>query len=73
MKTRLTSADDNGPDDFPHADALAALRAWYAGLSTREAVARYLPGRTSGRAGQPTCRHVQPRTSRRSSARCSAG
>jgi len=53
MKPRLTSADRNGPDDFPHADALAALRAWYAGLSTREAVARYLPGRTSGRAGQP--------------------
>jgi len=53
MKTRLTAADHNGLDDFPHADALAALRAWYAGLSTRKAVARYLQGRTSGRAGQP--------------------
>jgi site-specific recombinase XerD len=35
--------------DFPDADELAALRGWYAGLSTREAVARYLPGRTGSR------------------------
>ncbi len=44
MKTRLTSAAPSGPDGFLDADALAALRAWYAGLSTSEAVARYLPG-----------------------------
>jgi site-specific recombinase XerD len=44
MKTRLTSVGDPDPDNFPDADALAALRAWYAGLSTREAVSRYLPG-----------------------------
>ncbi|BEU23247.1 phage integrase family protein [Paraburkholderia caribensis] len=37
------------PPDFPDADELAALRGWYAGLSTREAVARYLPGRTGNR------------------------
>lgn len=30
---------------FPDADSLAALRGWYAGLSSRAAVARYLPGR----------------------------
>ncbi|SCK11118.1 Site-specific recombinase XerD [Variovorax sp. HW608] len=29
-------------DEFPSADALAALRAWYAGLDARAAVARYL-------------------------------
>jgi hypothetical protein len=46
MKTRLTSPSDSAPtpDGFPDADSLAALRAWYAGLPTREAVARYLPG-----------------------------
>jgi site-specific recombinase XerD len=55
MKTRLTSASSLGPDGFPDADALAALRAWYAGLSTSEAVARYLPGR-AGR--QPSARGV---------------
>lgn len=47
MKTPLTSSNPptNSAADFPDADALAALRAWYAGLSTTDAVARYLPGR----------------------------
>jgi hypothetical protein len=38
MKTRLPnpSAADF-PGDFPDADALAALRAWYEGASSREA------------------------------------
>lgn len=48
MKTRLLSAPT--PDGFPDADSLAALRAWYAGLSARDAVRRYLPGR-AGEAG----------------------
>jgi hypothetical protein len=56
MKTRLPSpapdpASIAQPDpparadlpEFPSADALAALRAWYAGLSSREAVRRFLP------------------------------
>ncbi len=46
MKTRHTlplQSSDEVPGDFPGADELAALRAWYAGLSTREAVLRYLP------------------------------
>ena len=30
------------PDGFPGESELAALRAWYAGLSSREAVDRYL-------------------------------
>lgn len=44
MKTLLTTnalASDTQLD-FPDAASLAALRAWYAGLSAREAVARYL-------------------------------
>ncbi len=31
------------PPGFPNADELAVLRAWYAGLPVRQAVARYLP------------------------------
>ena len=47
MKTRLTlpSLTPAAPRGFPDADGLAALRAWYAGLAVREAVARYLPAR----------------------------
>ncbi|WP_430233541.1 phage integrase family protein [Paraburkholderia tropica] len=43
MKTRLTipPAPDI-PADFPDADALAALRAWYEGASSRDAVRRYM-------------------------------
>jgi hypothetical protein len=33
------------PEGMPDAASLAALRAWYAGLSSREAVARYLGDR----------------------------
>lgn len=45
MKTRLTlpSVSPTEPVGFPNADELAALRAWYGGLSVREAVERYLP------------------------------
>ena len=48
MKTRPTipSAADI-PTDFPDADALAALRAWYEGASSREAAHRYLQDRLS--------------------------
>lgn len=44
MKTRQTSPSAAGGarPDLPDADSLAALRAWYEGLSAREAVARYL-------------------------------
>jgi len=40
MKTRETD-----PITFPDDAELAALRAWYAGLDTRAAVARYLGDR----------------------------
>jgi site-specific recombinase XerD len=44
MKTHLIlpSATSFAEIDFPDADALAALRAWYAGLPVRDAVERYL-------------------------------
>jgi site-specific recombinase XerD len=47
MKMRQSSASAPGTPEspeFPDAACLAALRAWYAGLTTRAAVARYLPG-----------------------------
>ena len=54
MKTRLLPVDLSvgTPSDLPDAVELAALRAWHAGLSTREAVERYLgesltPGQSS--------------------------
>ncbi|MCP1121297.1 site-specific integrase [Robbsia andropogonis] len=43
MKTRYTQATASDSPAFPDADQLAALRGWYAGLSSRGAVDRYLP------------------------------
>ena len=47
MKTRQTrtasQTDASAPSTLPDADQLAALRGWYAGLSSRAAVDRYLP------------------------------
>jgi site-specific recombinase XerD len=42
MKSRPTFALPASPDGFPIASELAALRAWYQGLDTRDAVSRYL-------------------------------
>lgn len=52
MKTRLSStpSPENRPVEFPDADELATLRAWYAGMPVRKAVERYLPDRVG--AGQ---------------------
>ena len=54
MKARLLPVDPSvgTPPDFPDVAELAALRAWHAGLSTREAIERYLgdrlaPGQSS--------------------------
>lgn len=51
MKTRLLSIDSSigTPAGFPDATELAALRGWHAGLSTREAVERYLGDRLTPR------------------------
>jgi site-specific recombinase XerD len=38
----LAPGQQGSPAGFPRADELAALRAWYEGLSAREAVSRYL-------------------------------
>jgi site-specific recombinase XerD len=55
MKTRLTLPPAVGiPTDFPDADALAALRAWYEGASARDVVRRYLherPGHSESARG----------------------
>lgn len=46
MKTRLPNpVAADMPNDFPDADALAALRAWYEGASSRDAASRYLRDR----------------------------
>jgi site-specific recombinase XerD len=46
MKTCLPNpAAADMPNDFPDADALAALRAWYEGASSRDAASRYLRDR----------------------------
>ncbi|WP_430507110.1 phage integrase family protein, partial [Burkholderia sp. BCCCDS15] len=49
MKPRLASPPSfdspPAPAGFPDADELAALRAWYAGMTVRQAVERYLPDR----------------------------
>ncbi|WP_027814047.1 phage integrase family protein, partial [Burkholderia cenocepacia] len=49
MKPRLASPPSSdsapAPAGFPDADELAALRAWYAGMTVRQAVERYLPDR----------------------------
>ena len=43
MKTRKTFAKSDGtPHEFPDAASMAALRAWYEGVSARDAVVRYL-------------------------------
>ncbi|WP_368622186.1 phage integrase family protein [Paraburkholderia sp. BR13444] len=41
--TRTAAPASADPPGFPDADELAVLRAWYAGLSVREAVERYQP------------------------------
>ncbi|MBR8411862.1 site-specific integrase [Burkholderia cenocepacia] len=52
MKPRLASPPSSdstpAPAGFPDADELAALRAWYAGMTVRQAVERYLPDRLGG-------------------------
>lgn len=52
MKARLTStpSPEPRPVDFPDADELALLRAWYAGMPVRKAAERYVPDRIA--AGQ---------------------
>ncbi|WGT62484.1 phage integrase family protein [Variovorax paradoxus] len=49
MKSSLgASRTEQGLPGFPAASALAALRAWYAGMSATDAVAQYLPQGSGG-------------------------
>ena len=44
MNTQLSpSAENSLHSDYPTADELAAIRAWYSGMSVRSAAARYVP------------------------------
>lgn len=48
------------PEGFPSASELAALRAWYQGLNTREAVTRYLDGSlTTASSARPIIRSIR--------------
>jgi hypothetical protein len=51
MKTRRAPPDNiaNGEVDCADAAKLAALRAWYEGMSAREAVVRFLAAESPGR------------------------
>lgn len=62
MKTRLLPVDPSvgTPPGFPDAAELAALRGWHAGLSTREAVKRYLGDRlTPGQSSRSVLGHIR--------------
>ena len=65
MKLRHTPATPTLPapvDGFPTASELAALRAWYQGLDTREAVARYLDARlVAGDSSRAIIRRIRDR------------
>jgi site-specific recombinase XerD len=53
MKTRLTIPSAAGtPDDLPDTDSLVALRAWYAGMSARDALVRYAPSLLEGQSAR---------------------
>ncbi|SDD16589.1 site-specific integrase [Paraburkholderia lycopersici] len=64
MKTRpslpAAAAAASEPPGFPDADELAVLRAWYAGLPVRQAVARYLPARLGdGKSARGVLGHIR--------------
>lgn len=62
MKTRLLPVDPSlgTPHGFPDAAELAALRGWHAGLSTREAIERYLGERlTPGQSSRGVLGHIR--------------
>lgn len=63
MKSRRTPAAStlpSSPVDFPTASELAALRAWYQGLDTRDAVVRYLNTRlAAGNSSRAVIRRIR--------------
>ncbi|HEX8885785.1 MAG TPA: site-specific integrase [Noviherbaspirillum sp.] len=61
-RTPTASAQPSSPEGFPTASELAALRAWYQGLETRDAVARYLENRVaSGGSSRAIIRRIRDR------------
>lgn len=65
MNLRLDPPGDvppSSPDGFPTASELAALRAWYQGLDTREAVVRYLDASmVAGNSSRTVIRNIRHR------------
>ena len=60
MKIGQTTASGSTPVDFPDADSLAALRGWYAGLSSRAAVKHYLTARkAAGQSARGMLGHIR--------------
>ncbi|HBZ0827766.1 TPA: integrase, partial [Klebsiella pneumoniae] len=60
MKTGQTTASSSTPVGFPDADSLAALRGWYAGLSSRAAVEHYLAARkAAGQSARGMLGHIR--------------
>ena len=61
MKTRQSRpAPSDRPEGLPDAASLAALRAWYEGLSAREAVTRYLGhGKADGQSSRGMLGHIR--------------
>ena len=61
-RTPAASALPSSPEGFPTASELAALRAWYQGLDTRDAVARYLNNRlAAGGSSRAIIRRIRDR------------
>lgn len=60
LKTDQTMDSASTPASFPDADSLAALRGWYAGLSSRAAVEHYLAARkASGQSARGMLGHIR--------------
>ncbi len=60
MKTGQTTASSSTPVGFPDADSLAALRGWYAGLSSRAAVEHYPAARkAAGQSARGMLGHIR--------------
>jgi len=56
----MIAANRDGPTGFPSLGELAALRAWYEGVSSREAVDRYLGAqRTKGESSRGVIRRIR--------------
>jgi site-specific recombinase XerD len=70
VKTTQPAFSLKAGDDLPSADELAALRGWYAGLSAREAVLRYLgQHKATGQSSRAMLTAIRQRLARRALSR----